>query len=64
MDFEARADSLGKSDAKFTSEMFLEIPDAKKQEILADLQAIPIDDYFDTAQAEAENDPQDSSEAV
>lgn len=29
--------------------LFLEIPDVKKQEILADLQNIPIDDYFTAA---------------
>lgn len=35
---------------------FLEIPDLKKQEILADLQAIPINDYFTAANPSNEED--------
>jgi len=36
---------------------FLELPDGKKAEILADLQDIPIDDYFTAASQSDEEDP-------
>jgi phage terminase Nu1 subunit (DNA packaging protein) len=43
---------------------YLEIPDVKKQEILADLQAIPIDDYFTNALRDIEADADSSSPAA
>jgi len=42
---------------------YLEISDLKKQEILADLQAIPIDDYFTVALREIEADPASGTNA-
>lgn len=44
---------------------FLEIPDEKKKEILEDMQSIPVDDYFPTAnQNDSDESAQDNEEAI